>query len=79
MKNKTHTIVYFTTLIHCLTTNGDYEIDGVPLKYMKKVAGEYKDYLNLSANKPYDVPELVSSKVEAIEKVKNRLTQLNLI
>ena len=68
------------TLIHCLsTTNHDYDMDLLPLSYMKQIVDEYYAYTNhLSKYRDY-MPLELTSKGEALEKIRRQLLKLNLI
>jgi len=68
------------TLIHCLSsTNSDYDLKFLPTSYLRKIVPEYLAYVNhLSKYKDY-MPEVLTSKGEALEKIRRRLLELNLI
>lgn len=68
------------TLIHCLSsTNSDYDLKFLPTSYLRRIVPEYHAYVNhLSKYKEY-MPEVLTSKGEALEKIRRRLVELNLI
>lgn len=67
------------TIMQSITTNGDYEISEMPIRIMRHVAPEYLAFTAHANAHPEDVPALVASKGEALEKIRGRLVELSLI
>ena len=68
------------TLIHCISsTNSDYDLDLLPRSYLTKIVSEYHAYVNhLSKYKDY-MPDELTSKGDALEKIRRQMVKLNLI
>ena len=68
------------TLIHCLsTTNADYDLDLLPKSYLVKIVDEYHAYVNHLSKYRDCMPEELTSKGVALEKIRCQLLKLNLI
>jgi hypothetical protein len=68
------------TLIHCISsTNSDYDLDLLPQSYFKKIVGEYHSYVNHLAKYKDYMPEELTTKGDALERVRRHLVKLNLI
>jgi len=68
------------TLIHCISsTNSDYDLDLLPRSYFTKIVDEYHAYVNHLSKYRDFTPEVLTSKGDALEKVRRHLLKLNLI
>lgn len=66
-------------LMHCLSTNEGYDVNDVPLKHLKLLVSEYHGFVHhLSKYKDY-MPIEITSKGEALEKIRRRMVELDLI
>jgi hypothetical protein len=68
------------TLIHCLSeTNANYDLKFLPNSYMKRILPEYIDYVRHMKQYRDSMPEVLTSKGEALEMIRRRLVVLKLL
>lgn len=68
------------TLIHSLSsTNADYDLKLLPRSYMEKIVPEYCAYVKHLARYKDCMPIELTTKGEALEKIRRHLVHLNLI
>lgn len=68
------------TLIHCIaSSNSDYDLNLLPISYLKQIVGEYHAYVRHLSRYEEDFPVELTSKADSLERIRRHLLKLNLI
>lgn len=79
MRQNPHQLTIISTLAHCISTNSDYDMREFPTRHMAKVAKEYKLLQAEIARNPDTLKTNASITQGSLDKIRDRLIELNLI